>query len=508
MADDTDVPTNSDPHAMWKRVSAEIRRRVKPAQLKLWLSKLEPIEWSTERVVLADIAFRVEWLERHYTDVIGEACLAVLGYRPRVELRVRRGAEGVESAAVPEESSSLPVVQDHPAPARPRSEGGRGRKGPRPGSGPHARVGTVGAVARRAAAGARRVVADPWLPLNPGYRFENFVTGPANAVGYAAANAVASQPGRSHNPLFIHGSVGLGKTHLLQAIAHALRDQHPELTCLCVSCEGFINQFIEAVERKELDAFRQRYRTVDVLLVDDIRYLAGKEKTQDEFFHTFNALHQQGKQIVITSDAAPKELPGLDARIVSRFGWGIVAHVAPPDYDTRAAIVTKKASLIGLVLDGDVTSYVATHVTDNVRELEGAVNRLYAVATFDGRRMLDLARAQAALADLLSPAFTHGGLSRVGTDEIARAVARRLGLDPSELYARDRRAKLAFPRQLCMYLAEKVTSMSLREIGKQLGGRDHTTVLHAIGAIEKRMAADPPAGVLVRELVRELRGAT
>jgi chromosomal replication initiator protein len=326
---------------------------------------------------------------------------------------------------------------------------------------------------------------DQPLPLNPDYLFENFVTGPCNRLPHAAAVAVAEQPGRAYNPLFIHGGVGLGKTHLLQAVCQKVMERDADARILYLSCDSFINQFITAVETGEMNQFRYRYRQVEVLVIDDIHFLAGHDRTQEEFFHTFNTLYQQHKQIIISADCAPSEIPELEERLVSRFNWGLVARIEKPCYETRLAILQKKARLRALTLPEDVLCYIAGKIDSNTRELEGAITKLQGMTLLDGRQ-IDLELAKAALGESAT-----AEQKRITIQQILDAVTKYYNVRLSDLQSKKRHKSIAFPRQVCMYLARRHTRYSLEEIGGYFGGRDHTTVLHAVRTVTRDVEAEP-----------------
>jgi chromosomal replication initiator protein len=320
---------------------------------------------------------------------------------------------------------------------------------------------------------------DAPLPLNPDYTFENFVTGPCNRLPHAASVAVAEQPGKAYNPLFIHGGVGLGKSHLLQAVCQKFLEHQPEARILYLCCDSFINQFIQAVEHGDMQQFRYRYRHVDMLVIDDIHFLRGRDRTQEEFFHTFNTLYQQQKQIILSADCPPSEIPELEERLVSRFNWGLVARIEKPCYETRVAILQKKAKMRGLSLPDDVVCYIAAKVENNTRELEGAITKVQGMGMLQNGR-IDLDLAKAALGDSATPEQ-----KRITIQQIFDAVTKYYNVRPADLQSKKRHKSIAFPRQVCMFLARRHTRYSLEEIGGYFGGRDHTTVLHAVRTVEQ-----------------------
>ncbi|MCP3982664.1 MAG: chromosomal replication initiator protein DnaA [bacterium] len=315
--------------------------------------------------------------------------------------------------------------------------------------------------------------------LNPKYRFDSFVVSSCNQFAHAAATAVAEQPARAYNPLYIYGGVGLGKTHLMQAIGNLIASQG-RLRMQYLSSETFMNELINSIRFEKTFEFKQRYRNVDVLLIDDIQFLAGKERTQEEFFHTFNALHDAEKQIVITSDVPPREIPTLEERLRSRFEWGLIADMQPPDLETKVAILRKKIETSPVSVPDDVSLFIASNCGSNVRELEGAFNKVVAYASMSGRT-IDLELAKETLHDFMptiSPAAT--------VDSIMKLVSNYYNLTVSDLKSKNNSPQIAFPRQVAMYLSKKLTSCSLPEIGRRFAGKHHSTVIHAVQKIDKK----------------------
>ena len=332
------------------------------------------------------------------------------------------------------------------------------------------------------------------LVLNPDHAFEAFIQGPNNELAFALAQAVADQPVKSYNPLFIHGGVGLGKTHLLQAICLRILERDPSYNIVYVSCETFVNQFVECARGGEYGAFRHHYRHADMLVVDDIQFLAGKEQMQEEFFHTFNELHTQQKQIVLSCDVAPADIPGLTDRLVSRFTWGVVTKISPPGFETRLAIIHAKAKLRGVTIPADVAEYLARKIDSNARVLEGAVHTCEAYAK-NLRTELTIAMARQALGD---PGVAPSG--RVTLQRIIDLVTEFYSVRTSELQSKKRHKSIAEPRQVCMWLARKHTTLSLEDIGGHFGGRDHTTVMHSVSKVEQRLADEPMFAAQVEQL--------
>ena len=340
---------------------------------------------------------------------------------------------------------------------------------------------------------------DCTLSVNPDFGFDSFVEGQNNRFARAAAQAVAKAPGHSYNPLFIHGSVGLGKTHLLQAICLAVREKNPDASLCYLSAEGFVTQFIEAVKIGTMTDFRHRFRDIDILIIDDIQTLGSKGRTQEEFFHTFNSLHQAQKQIVLSSDAAPELIPDLQDRLVSRFKWGLVTQIEPPCFETRTAILQSKALLRGIDLPLDVASYIAQAIDTNIRELEGAIGTLQIHASVEGNGIdLDLARRIITGSD--KPDTARHATIQIIVD----AVTEFYGVRLNDLQSKRRARSVTIPRQVCMFLARQYTQHSLEEIGGFFGGRDHTTVMHAVRMTESRRAEDPEFEADIRILETKL----
>ena len=336
------------------------------------------------------------------------------------------------------------------------------------------------------------------IVINPDNGFDTFVVGPNNRLAHAAAKAVAQSPASAYNPLFIHGDVGLGKTHLLQAICLAIAERRPETVMRYLSCEGFVTQFIEAVQAGRMAEFRHVFRDVDVLVIDDIHFLTRRDRTQEEFFHTFNSLYQASKQIILSSDAPPEDIPDLEERLVSRFKWGLVVNIEPPGIETRVAIVKSKAALRDFPIPDDVAFYIADCIDSNIRELEGAITRIQIQAQVDARPVdLDMARVA-----LGSDAPPTGGLT---LPAIANAVTSYYSIRLTDLQSKKRHRSIALPRQICMHLARRLTRHSLEEIGGFFGGRDHTTVMHGIRAIDAKMGADEDFRSVVHGLEQDLR---
>ena len=321
--------------------------------------------------------------------------------------------------------------------------------------------------------------------LNPRYTFDTFVVGANNNLAHAAALAVAESPGEVYNPLFIYGGVGLGKTHLMHSIAHFILKNNPEAKILYVTSEKFTNELIDAIRNKNnisTTEFREKYRNNDVLLIDDIQFIIGKESTQEEFFHTFNTLYEAKKQIIISSDKPPKEIETLEERLRSRFEWGLTVDIQSPDYETRMAILRKKEEMEGYNIDNEVIKYIATNIKSNIRELEGALTKIVALSKLDHNKEINIALAEEALKDIISPNAER----KVTPELIIQVVADHFGITPLDISSQKRNKEVVYPRQIVMYLCQSMTGASLQEIGRYLGGRDHTTIIQG----REKIAAD------------------
>jgi chromosomal replication initiator protein len=362
----------------------------------------------------------------------------------------------------------------------------------------------------RPAAGAARAAEPPRRPshveatpppseeFNQRYTFDTFVVGSSNQFAVAAARAVAEAPGETYNPLFLYGGVGLGKTHLLHAAAQHLRAERPGFRVLYFSAEQFVNELINSIRFDRMPAFRERYRTIDALLIDDVQFLANKERTQEEFFHTFNALYTLQKQIILSSDSQPQDIPTLEERLRSRFGWGLIADIQPPDLETKVAILKRKAAIEGVELPDEVALFIAQQVKSNIRELEGLLNRVQAFSALTARP-LELELAQETLKDLLP-----GKVRALTAAEILRVVAHHYGLRLPEIKSRNNSRQVAFPRQVAMYLCKRLTTLSYPEIGKQFNDKHHSTVMYAVEKIESLRQQDPDLDRVLEQFVRQL----
>jgi chromosomal replication initiator protein len=442
-------------------------------QFDTWFRRVALVRLDDDCLQLAaHNAFARDWLLDYYEQELALAAEQVLGGRRTIEIIVdpeRVAAMMPVRVEVPVAAAPVTVAPAPLAPAPPEDESGK-------------------------------LLGGSDISLNPYYRFENYVVGPCNRFAHAACVGVAEQPGKTYNPLFIHGSSGLGKTHMMQSLCHAVLARAPRTRILYLSCETFVNHFISALEHGNLSKFRDKYRNVNVLVVDDIHVLANKERTQEEFFHTFNTLYNSGAQIVLSSDSPPVEIPTLQERLISRFSWGLVTLLEPPCYETRVAIVKRKSRERGRELSDELARFLAERIENNVRELEGAINKLLGFASLSGQEPnLQLAR------QCLRELFTkQRGLPSI--DDILRAVTARYGVKLSDLQSKRRTNAIVVPRQVGMFLARRVTRMSLEEIGHYFGGRDHSTVLYAIDKIGRVSREDEELRRTLTELLLELQG--
>ena len=337
--------------------------------------------------------------------------------------------------------------------------------------------------------------------LNPKYTFDTFVIGGSNQFAHAASLAVAEAPAKAYNPLFLYGGVGLGKTHLMHAIGHYIHSQRNDVKVVYVTSEKFTNELINSIREYRNEEFREKYRNIDVLLIDDIQFIAGKEGTQEEFFHTFNALHEANKQIIISSDRPPKEIPTLEDRLRSRFEWGLIADIQAPDLETRIAILRKKAKLENLEVHDDIMSYIASKIKSNIRELEGALIRVVAYSSLTNKE-ISLELAEEALKDILS----SDKPKEITVDLIKETVSKFYSIKLEDFSSKKRTRAIAYPRQIAMYLTRQFTDLSLPKIGNEFGGRDHTTVIHACDKIAKDLETDNKTKEKIEAIIKELKG--
>jgi chromosomal replication initiator protein len=442
----------------WHIAQNHIRSTLGPETFNLWFAHLRPRVQDQSSLVL-EVAdnFSENWLKDNYVGVLRDAVARASGRQLEIQFEVGTGAAATKVAAI--------------APA------------PQP----------------RAAQVNERKTAHHEPLFNPANNFESFVVGPNNNFAHAASLAVAQSPGKAYNPLFLYGGVGLGKTHLLHAIGHRVLTQRKGSKVAYLSSERFTNEYIEGIQNNQLGRFRAKYRQTDVLLIDDIQFLAGKERIQEEFFHTFNALHEAHKQIVLTCDRPAGEIQNLEQRLVSRFEWGLVTDLQPPDVEMRLAILRKKAQFLALELPDEIMGFLATRIRSNIRRLEGALIRVASYASLTGKK-LTLESVESLLREILHEEGRH----TISIEVIQKKVAEQFDLRIADLTGTRRPENIAFPRQIAMFLARQLTQGSLNTIGEAFGGRDHGTVLHACRAVKNRMEIDPQVRQVVCRLETQL----
>jgi chromosomal replication initiator protein len=442
-------PQELTAETLWTEVAGRLKSALNDTTYETWFGDVGSRELSEDTFVLSvPNDFTRDWIEGHFLDLIGAAVRDEVGQTRRIQLFV-------ESEVEP----SGPM-QDTPAPA-----------------------------ARRA------------FEMTQKYTFDSFVIGSSNRFAHAAALAVAEAPAQAYNPLFIYGGTGLGKTHLLQAIGQYVGEHSRKLTVRYITSESFMNDFINSLRDKRIEGFKQRYRTYDLLLIDDIQFLEHKERIQEEFFHTFNSLYEAGRQIVISSDRPPREISTLEERLRSRFEWGLITDIQPPDLETRIAILRKKVKTDGIhIPDPQVLTFIASRVSTNIRELEGALTRVVAFSSLTARPLtVELAQ------DVLKDVFPQGQAPEVSIERIQTAVIDRFGLSMEELCGDRRSQNIVYPRQVAMYLSRELTDASLPKIGREFGGRDHTTVIHATSKIARLIREDRSVYNLVQELTARVK---
>jgi chromosomal replication initiator protein len=453
--------------SLWNEVAGRLRGALNDTTYSTWFGEAQGLELSDASFVLAvPNDFTRDWIEGHFLGLIGAAIRDVTGEERPVELRVvdmPGSAEDTEPAAG-EDVGLDPVELTRLRPTATQS---------RPESG----------------------------GFNTKYTFDSFVIGSSNRFAHAAALAVAEAPAQAYNPLFIYGGTGLGKTHLLQAIAQYVSEHSSDLSVRYVTSETFMNDFINSLRDKRIEGFKQRYRAYDVLMIDDVQFFEHKERIQEEFFHTFNSLYEAGSQIVMSSDRPPRDIATLESRLRSRFEWGLITDIQPPDLETRIAILRKKVKTDGIhVPETEVLTFVASRVSTNIRELEGALTRVVAFSSLTGRPMsVELAQ------DVLKDVFPQGEAAEVSIKRIQELVSERFSLSLEELCGDKRSQNIVYPRQVAMYLSRELTDSSLPKIGKEFGGRDHTTVIHATSKIARLIREDRSVYNLVQELTARVK---
>lgn len=445
---------------LWEKSLQIIKETVSPQNFETWIKpiKMYSLEGNNVTLNVPNKFFR-DWLIENYQYVIKEAIVKIAGIDLKIDLQI--GQETKKS------QTSVRRHGEHQEKVRSQS---------------------------------KRVRSGINQSLNPHYSFERFVVGPCNQFAHAASVSVAEQPAKNYNPLFIYGGVGLGKTHLLNAIGLRALSRHPDMNVVYVSAEEFMNELINSIRYDRMPKFREKYRNIDCLLIDDIQFVAGKEKTQEEFFHTFNTLHDSGKQIVVSSDKFPKDIPNMEGRLRSRFEWGLIADIHPPEIETKIAILEKKAQENNMVLPTNVAHYVASQVESNIRELEGYLIRISAFSSITGKE-IDITLAKEVLKKILKRIEKE----EVTIEEIIRTIAAKLNVKVSDIKSQKKNKNLVLARQIAMYLARKLTALSFPDIGEKVGGRDHSTVIYANNKMKKGCDEDKNLKKTVQEIEEALQ---
>ncbi|KSU88001.1 chromosomal replication initiator protein DnaA [Priestia flexa] len=442
-------------HDLWNGALAEIEKKLSKPSFETWLksTKAHALQGDT-LIITAPNDFARDWLESRYSNLIAETLYDLTGEELDVKFIIPLNQSEEEFDLTPPKKN-VSKEDGHEF---------------------------------------------PQSMLNSKYTFDTFVIGSGNRFAHAASLAVAEAPAKAYNPLFIYGGVGLGKTHLMHAIGHYVLDHNPDAKVVYLSSEKFTNEFINSIRDNKAVEFRNKYRNVDVLLIDDIQFLAGKEQTQEEFFHTFNTLHEESKQIVISSDRPPKEIPTLEDRLRSRFEWGLITDITPPDLETRIAILRKKAKADGLVIPNEVMLYIANQIDSNIRELEGALIRVVAYSSLINKDInADLA------AEALKDIIPSSKPKIITIQDIQQIVGQQFNVKLEDFKAKKRTKSVAFPRQIAMYLSRELTDFSLPKIGEEFGGRDHTTVIHAHEKISKLVQTDSQLQKHIKEISDSLK---
>ncbi len=460
-----------DAKQVWRAALGELQVSLSPANYETWLRDTQLVDVDEQRFRIAvPNGFAKDWLETRYRSLISQTLARIVGYSVQVEFLIGPAPVGGPDATADGAGAARPAAAAAAANGAPQVRG------------EPTRVGGEGGITN----------------LNPRYTFANFIVGSANRLGHAASLSGAERPGHAYNPLFLYGGVGLGKTHLMHAIGNQVIARFPRKRVVYATSEKFTNEFITSIQQGKIDEFRGRYRRIDLLLIDDIQFIADKERTQEEFFHTFNAIHEDGKQIVLSSDRPPKAILTLEERLRSRFEWGLIADLTAPDLETRIAILRAKAEEGAVPITSDVVEFIARKVVSNVRELEGALNRIVAFASM-GATPISIELAQAVLSNVLY----NPKKRQVTPERIAKAVSDYYSVPMEALQGQKRDKAIVMPRQIAMFLMREETDVSLLRIGAELGNRDHSTVLHACDKISREIANNDE---LRREIaaVREL----
>lgn len=460
LADYTLESKNTDAISVWKNCLTIIKENVKPMTFNTWFLPIRPVSFENNVIkIQLPTQFFWEWIDEHYNHILNKAIQTVLGPQGKLTYIIADEKESDSELKI-SVAKSNDEVKTQPQTIKPSNGNSSFNSN-----------------------------------LNPRYRFDNFIKGEGNQLARATAGAISDNPGEtSFNPFFVYGGVGLGKTHLIQAIGNRIIEKFPEKKVIYLSTDSFTVEFVEAIQSNRVNEFQNFYRNIDVLIIDDIQFLTGKEKTQDLFFHIFNTLHQARKQIILSSDRPPKELKGMDERLISRFKWGLAADIQPPEYEMRIAILKNKAEEFGMTISNDIVEYIASNITSNIRELEGCLIKMLATASLNSKDIsLDLARK--IVREIASDRKVN-----LSIDDITKIVCEFLNVPENKVRDKTRKKEIVLARQLAMYFAKEYTKSSLKTIGLHFGGRDHSTVIHACNSIEVEMKDDIQLAELVNKL--------
>ena len=457
-SDLTEKISTNNPTIIWKECLKAIKENVTLMTFNTWFLPIKPIEMDPEKSTLKvqlPSQFFWEWIDEHYNTLINKTIHEILGPSAKLAYVISTEQELDEPEPVHIKKTEVAEKEE-----RPTFE----------------------------------------TNLNPRYNFDNFIKGESNQLARAAAVAISENPGgTSFNPLFVYGGVGLGKTHLVQGIGNQILNKYPEKKVIYLSSDIFTVEFVEAIQSNKVNDFSNFYRNMDVLIIDDIQFLIGKEKTQDLFFHIFNTLHQSSKQIILTSDKPPKDLKGLDERLISRFQWGLTADIQPPDYETRMAILKNKADDYGMLISGEILDYIATNIVSNIRELEGCLIKLLANASLNSKN-IDLELARKTVREIATDRKVN-----ITIENITSLVCDSLKVDENKIRDKTRKKEIVFARQIAMYLSKDLTKSSLKTIGLHFGGRDHSTVIHACSSVEENISKDAYVNELIEKLKNKIK---
>lgn len=481
-------------NGVWERCLEIIRDNINYQKYKSWFHPIKPVALEEKTLTIqVPSQFWYEWLEEHYYNIMRSSITKILGEGARFEYSVV-----LEKSEQDHQELSIRMPQRPGPPAHNNSDRDNASR-----NGYETSYSADSIENPFVIPGIRKYKIES--NLNESYVFSQFIEGDCNRLARSAAIAIAENPGKnSFNPFFVYGGVGLGKTHLVQSIGNKIRQDYSDrYSILYISSDHFTNEFVHAIRNNRAREFSMFYRNIDVLIVDDIQFFSGKEKTQEEFFHIFNALHQEGKQIILTSDRAPKDVPDIEERLISRFNWGLSADLQVPDYETRYAILEKKSIDNGIEFEGEIFEFIAHNFKSSVRDLQGAIIKLLATASLQKIDNIDLTMAKRILKDMIKETKKH-----ISIEDIQRFVCDYFGIDPNKVREKTRKQEIVEARQIAMYLAKTMTKSSLKTIGLHFGGRDHSTVIHAISSVEDRLETSLKFGQIIKDIQQRIELAS